>query len=341
MISEDQKPDRRRPRKGRRILFILIPALVVLVAILSLTLPVGGYAVGYGNVAACRDPLLRASQKGPIVRVLAEQDESVSKGQLIIQLDDSLAKVALAEAERDLAATAGEIQVFKAECELAEAQRQYQQAQAELRIRAAKQKLDRLIAGNAKGTVSPVELAQARLEYQIAALEPLQTYEAQAELEEERMALLEQQLQASHAQVELSKQQLASLQVQSPIDGRVVLNPLVVGEVVDANKILGRVFDETSFTIQTKFPERLLYLLQAGQQADVYPAGQSRWARPLNGRVVKITRLIQPQETGDGYFWVTIALDQQPLELRLYPGQDAQVCVNVGRVSLLRRIIGL
>ena len=64
-------------------------AVVVLAALaLGLGLQVQGYARGYGNVTARKDPLLRASQKGPIGWILAQQDQQVSKGQLIIRLDD-------------------------------------------------------------------------------------------------------------------------------------------------------------------------------------------------------------------------------------------------------------
>ena len=117
------------------------------------------------------------------------------------------------------------------------------------------------------------------------------------------------------------------------------MDDVVVAEVVDANNVLGRVFDESSFTIEAKFPERLLYLLKEDQEADVWPMGRSRWDSPLSGKVTKVGRLVQPQDTGDGYFWVTISVEQQ--NLPLHPGQNAQITVRVGKVILFRRILGL
>ena len=336
-MTEKPKPNKRRKR-GRTILVGIVMLLACAVVVLF-TLRVEGYAKSYGNVTACQDPLLRASQKGPIAEILVESDDLVHKGQRILQLDDNLARASLHRDQEALNEAMGRIEVFKAQCDLSQAHREYQHDYAQLQIQAAKHRLDQLLAGQAKGTVSSIEAAEAQLEYEIAALDPLETYKAQEQLEEQELALLEQQLEAARAQVELSEQLLANLRVLSPIDGRVVLNPLVVGEVVDANKILGRVFDETSFSIQARFPERLLYMVKTGQQVEVWPMGRSRWAEPLEGKVAKAGRLVQPQESGDGYFWVTISLD--PHSVALYPGQDTRVSVAVGRVSLLRSILGL
>ena len=338
-MAEGEKSNRAGRRKRVRWILLFVVAVIVCAIALSLGLRLEGYADGYGNVTAHQDPLLRASQKGPIAHILARQDQQVTKGQVIISLDDSLATLTLQRAQKAAAEAASEIEVFQARCSLSKAQRQYQRDQAQLRIKSAKHLLDQLIAGKAKGTVSAMEVAEAQLAYDLVALQPVQTYKAQDELDQQELALLKQKLESARAEVGLSQQQLDNLQVRSPIDGRVVLNPLVVGEVVDANKVLGRVFDETSFTIEARFPERLLYRLKEGQQAKVWPMGRSRWAQPLMGKVIKLGRLIQPQDTGDGYLWVTISVAQQGLQL--YPGQDAQVEVAVGKVTLFRKILGL
>ena len=338
-MTEEQKSNRRPRRKRGRLILTLIAMTIIAVVVLGLGPQVQGYADGYGNVTARKDPLLRASQKGPIGRILVQHGQNVSNGQLILQLDDSLARVTLARSQTAVSETASEIEVFRAKCMLTAAQRGYQQDRAKLQIKGAKHKLEQLLAGKDKGTVSAIEVQEAQLAYDMVALQPEQIYKAEEELEKQELASLEQQLLAVRAEVELRKQQLAGLDVRSPIDGRVVLNPLVVGEVVDANTVLGRVFDESNFTIEARFPERLLYFLADGQEADVWLAGRSRWDEPLKGKVFKVGRLVQPQDSGDGYFWVTIAVEQQGLQL--YPGQNAQVAVRVCKVSLFRRILGL
>ncbi len=338
-MTEDQKQKRRPRRKRGRLILALIVLIIVAALALGLGLKVQGYPHGYGNVTARKDPLLRARQKGPIGRILVQHDQHVSKGQLILQLDDSLAKVTLERSQTAVNEAASEIEVFRAKCILTAAQREYQRNLAKLQIEAAKHKLDQLLAGRDKGTVSTIEVQEAQLAYDMVLLQPEHIYKAEQELEKKELVSLEQQLLAARAQVELREQQLAGLDVRSPIDGRVVLNPLVVGEVVDANKILGRVFDETSFTIEARFPERLLYFIKVGQEADVWPMGRSRWADPLKGKILEVGRLVQPQDTGDGYFWITVTVDQQSLQL--YPGQNAKVAVYVRKVSLFRSILGL
>lgn len=168
---------------------------------------------------------------------------------------------------------------------------------------------------------------------------PHQSYEAELELEKQKLALLKENLAAAKAELRLAEEQLQSLDVRSPIAGRVVLNPLIVGEAVQANMVLGRVFDESGFTIEAKFPERLLYQLAQGQAAKIKPAGRPGRAGPLTGKVSRVGKLVHPQESGDGYFWVTVSIDKE--DARLYPGQDAAVSVGVGRISLFRSILGL
>ena len=333
------KPQRKRGRRRGLLILSIILGIILCAVSLGLLLQLEGYAHGYGNVAAHLDPLLRASQKGPIAEILVKNDEQVTAGQLIIRLDDSLARVTLQRAQKAVEEVSSQIDVFQAKCKLAAAQRQFQRDKAQLEIASARHLLDQLLAGKAKGTVSAMEVADAQLAYDLVALQPEQTYRAQEELEKQELALLKRQLSAAQAEVALCEQQLANLQVRSPIAGRVVLNPLVVAEVVDTNKVLGRVFDERVFTVEAKFPERLIYLLKEGQQADVWPAGRSRWDPLLPGEVTKIGRLVQPQDTGDGYFWVTISVERKGLEL--YPGQNAQVELQIGKVTLFRSIIGL
>ena len=338
MADKATNTGRKKSRRGHLILALVL-ATVVLAGILALTLEVQGSAHGYGHITAQADPLLRARQKGPIAEILAQQDQQVSTGQIIIRLDDALARVNLERAHKAALEANIEIQVFQAQCTLAQARRTYEQGRVKLQLESARTKLQQLTEGQARGTVSAMELAEAQLAYDIMAHQPHEVYQAEVELEKQQLTLLNGKAQAAQAQVSLCQEQLASLDVRSPTDGRLVLNPLVVGEVVDANKVLGRVFDESSFTVQAKFPERLLYLLKEGQPAQITPAGRSRWDQPLTGKLAKVSRLIQPQESGDGYFWVTVEIDST--DLRLYPGQDAQITVLLGKVRLFRSILGL
>ena len=126
-MTENQKTaGKKRPKRGW-VIFLSILGFIACAVVLVFTVRVQGYAKGYGNVTARQDPLLRASQKGPIAQILAQQDQLVSKGQIIIQLDESLAKVALARFEKALVEAGGKIKVFQAQCDLAAVQREYQQ----------------------------------------------------------------------------------------------------------------------------------------------------------------------------------------------------------------------
>ena len=289
-MSEEQKP--KPKKKSRKLLVILIVAVVLAGGGLSLALlQVQGYARSYGHVTARQDPLLRASQKGPIAKVLVQQDQQVQAGDLIMQLDDSLVRMSLQQARTAVTQAAQEIQVFQAECLVAKSQRSYEKLEAQLLAQAAKVKKDRmdqLQASRGAAVISSQEVEEVRLAYELAKVRADRSYEAEVALEKEHLTSLEEKLEASRSQVQLYEQQLAGLEVRSPIAGRVVLNPVVVGEVVDANVVLGRVFDETIFTVEARFPERHLYKVERGQEAEIKLMGRSRWDEPLAGEVVKV-----------------------------------------------------
>ena len=340
-MSEEQKP--KAKKKSRKLLVILIVAVVLAGGGLSLAfLQVQGYARSYGHVTARQDPLLRASQKGPIAKVLVQQDQQVQAGDLIMQLDDSLVRMSLQQGRTAVTQAAQEIRVFQAECLVAKSQRSYDRLEAQLLAQAAKVKKDRmdqLQASRGAAVISSQEVEEVRLAYELAKVRADRSYEAEVALEKEHLTSLEEKLEASRSQVQLYEQQLAGLEVRSPIAGRVVLNPVVVGEVVDANVVLGRVFDETVFTIEARFPERHLYKVEPGQEVEIKLMGRSRWDEPLAGEVIKIGQLVHPQESGDGYLWLTVSIE--PGDVRIYPGQDAEVSVLVGKVSLFKALVGL
>ena len=111
-MTEDQKQKPKPRRKRGRLILALIVLIIVAALALGLGLKVQGYPHGYGNVTARKDPLLRARQKGPIGRILVQHGQHVSKGQLILQLDDSLAKVTLERSQTAVKEAASEIEIY-------------------------------------------------------------------------------------------------------------------------------------------------------------------------------------------------------------------------------------
>ena len=88
-MAEAAKPERKKHRKrGWLILFGML-AILLCAGALGFVLRVEGYVQGHGYVTAHKDPLLRASQKGPIAQILVKNDQQVTAGQLIKLLNQA------------------------------------------------------------------------------------------------------------------------------------------------------------------------------------------------------------------------------------------------------------
>ncbi len=200
----------------------------------------GIVAIGFvdveGGVAA-----LHPTQVGRIVSVVSE-GKTVTKGDVILQIDDRFAKYKLAEAKAGLAASKQQLK----QAQMSETQRQEKIKQQNTAIKVAKQKLNiaklKLDIANRrfKATlikqdeldilVEGVQLARSAIEAEQQKLDELKTIDTQSGIERAR-----QDIEAKKAQVLQAELAVDECKLRAHEDGTVLRVLVTAGEVLGKN----------------------------------------------------------------------------------------------------------
>ncbi|HWG45994.1 MAG TPA: biotin/lipoyl-binding protein [Gemmataceae bacterium] len=184
---------------------------------------------------------LSPSQPGRVVEVLAEENERVKAGTLLLRLDDTVPRLRIQEVEADLAVS---------RLQLAQARKLPQQHQARLaqmqagieavqnRLAAARHERDRKIDLHAKDLLPQAELdivgdqvkeAEALLRAEMEKQAELQLHEPAADL---RRA--EENVRASEARLHQALEALKECGLRAPSDGKVLRVLVGPGEMLGA-----------------------------------------------------------------------------------------------------------
>jgi multidrug resistance efflux pump len=169
-----------------------------------------------------------------------------------------------------------------------------------------------------------------------------------AELDECR-ATIEQ----ARADVDQRKADLERRRIRSPLNGTVLKNSFVVGEVVEKKQVLGEVFDDSEWVVKATFREGDVRKLVSRDSTEnktalielaAYPESQFGY---IHGRIKYTPKVVTPQRTGDGVVLLYFKLerfdrgDAKTWRERFIPGQAALVDVEVGPTNLLYWLLGI
>jgi HlyD family secretion protein len=238
------------------------------------------------------------SQASGIIQQLnVDFNQPVKKGELIAQIEPSLFKTQVAQAQANLlSATAA-------------------RDKANVAMRDAKRQLERFADLHQQKVVSESELDTARFNYDAAVVE-----------ERVKQASIAQ-AQASLAQAEVN---LAHTMIYAPIDGVVISRDVDVGQTVAASLQAPTLFtiaqDLSRMQIETEVDEAFIGEIHEGQAVSfsvfAYPK------REFRGHVVQI-RLKPKVEAGVVKYNCVIHVDNPDLALK--PGMTATVSIEVDR----------
>lgn len=282
---------------------------------------------------------LRPSVQGVIRKWLVRTGDSVEKGQVLIQLDDSIEQTMLQRARR-------REQVLQARLELLGESNAYEQATRKAQIQrasqvlqAARQELARMTDSDS-AAFSPKEVEAAKLRVQLAQsdLEQLQIDRdavARKEIEvlEKEIAEVQQDIRIQEDKIELRK-------VRSAVAGTVMFNGYEPGEVVKPEHVLGQVFDQSKWIVKLSISERAIAHIEIGQPVEVALAGYpSLKYGTIPARITRILNVVTPQPTGDGVFYAE-ALIEEPGDRKLSPGMAAVGTIHAGQTTLLGSWLG-
>ena len=230
-----KKPDSPRARRLK-----ILAAVVVLAGIVY-----GAWWYFYASNFVSTDNAYTATEvaqvtsavSGIIREVNVVDTQSVKKGDILVVIDDTDAKLALNQAEADCA---------KARAELASAESDYKRAAVDLKRRNA------LIA---IGAVSGDELTKTENAHTSSA----------AAIESAKAAIAQATARIDQAKVDLSR-----TIIRAPVDGTVAKRTVQVGQKIPADAQLLVVVPVQDMHVDANFKEGQLEKVRTGQKAELY-----------------------------------------------------------------------
>jgi len=270
---------------------------------------------------------------GRIERILAAEGDAVRKGELIVLMEDDVARLQADQAAAALAAAEAQLEKARRGVrpeELANAQATLAAAEKDLvDAETAAQRAERLFADGAI-TKAAREDAQAKLRAARTGVEnarrSVRMMEQGAGSEEQRMA--EAQLASARAQADLANLNLDNTRITAPIDGHVAKIPIDEGNLAGAATPLAVIVNETAMVVKAAVPERHYGDFLAagnGMRAEAtFAALAGRGALPA--RVISVSPTIDPATRT---FTVEVDVSDPRSELR--SGMYASVTFEVER----------
>jgi membrane fusion protein (multidrug efflux system) len=297
---------------------------------------------------------------GPVAQVLVEDTQSVKRGDILVRLDDTDARLALARAEANLADTERRVRgivATGADLQSQIAARTADQAQAAARVASAKADLEkaridleRRQALAASGSVSGDELTTARtasdtatanLQAAQAAQALAAANHASAESAHQANAVLTEgaavdenpEVLAARAARDQAKVDLERTVIRAPVDGVVSRRQVQVGQRVQAGATLMWVVPVRQAYVDANFKEGQLAKVRPGDpatlEADLY-GGKVKY----HGRVAGFSGgtgaafALIPAQNATGN-WIKV-VQRLPVRIALDPGELAAHPLRVG-----------
>jgi HlyD family secretion protein len=242
-----------------------------------------------------------------VARIPVDEGQRVKRGEVLIELDDSNERAALAQARAAVAQAEARIRQLR-ELSLPAAEQALAQAQAN--ALQARQSYDRTRALRAKGFVGDAQLDDAKRALDVA---DSQVRAARLQVETNRSsgsdyAMAQTALEQARASLAVAQAKLAQTVIYAPAAGVLITRNVEAGDIVQPGKELMALAPDGETQIEVQIDEKNLGLLALGQKAiasaDAYP--DRRFAAevvyinpgidPLRGSVEVKLRVPEPPE---------------------------------------------
>jgi membrane fusion protein, multidrug efflux system len=343
-VPEPSEPDVSSTGGGglRRVVTWSVPLLIGLGGL-------GWYLLG-GRYLSSDNAYLRADVvavapriTGTVVEVAVVSDARVQSGELLLRLDDTESRLALARAEAELAAEHNAIVSLRAQLEVRRAEQAAARAARDYRAR----EVERLAGLADSGVVSRVSydaaIEQAREAADHMAIASREVARLEAELGAAVTGPIDEhpQLRLRRAAVEQARLQVGYAAIHAPRDGQTGRVTVFPGEQVQAGETLLTLVANQGPWLEVNLKETQLDRLLPGQPArvrvDAYP-GVSWSARVASiGPATGAEFALLPPENASGN-WVKV-VQRVPIRLELEPdamapqlraGMSARVSIDTG-----------
>lgn len=348
--SVPEAPSRKR-RLVRFVLLLVVPVLAVYGG-LQFYMASGGTVDTDNAYVKARLHNLSSEIDGRVGFVLAEENEKVKKGQVIVELDPEPYEIAMRAAEANLAAIRQDLKSLVSE---------YRRSAVDIEL--AKKRIaylttrhDRQKKLRATGVSSIARLDEAAFQLQIAEQELRAAREQRRKLltdlggDPKTVQETHPDVQRAAAALERAQLDLRRTRIVAPADGIVARIKSEPGEVIEAMEPIVLLVDENDTWIEANLKETKLTHIRVGQEAeiviDAYP--DATWRARIDS-IAPATgaefALLPPQNASGNWVKVVQRLPvrlsvidpQQKLALRA--GMTATVSVATGHKPQLPSIV--
>ncbi|HEY2896418.1 MAG TPA: HlyD family secretion protein [Gemmatimonadaceae bacterium] len=274
---------------------------------------------------------------GYVTAVLVQDNDSVTKGQSLVRIDDAEYRVKVAQAEADLAAaqSAAGGRQFTGQSQAAVATASGQRSALDAQIQAAlanQQKANADLARMrdlvSKQIVSAQQLdaAQAAAAAAAADVEALQRQAAAAggtvQNAQAGVRLAQARLEAAQASLDNAKLQLSYANVTAPETGTISKKQVEIGQLVQAGQTMMSIVADTGTWVTANFKETQLNKMHVGQpvaiEVDAYPGCEAEGkVQSLSGATGARFALLPP-DNATGNF--TKVVQRLPVRIAITKG---------------------
>mgnify|MGYP003809051719 CR=1 FL=1 len=246
-----------------------------------------------GYVTARRRATVSSKMTGKVTGVYVEEGMAVKAGQVLARLDDSIPRRYLELAEAELAAT------------------RRQEAEVAVRLKEARQNLDRARALVADGIAGQAELDKA---------------EAEADAYQARLALIREQVTVQERQVGVRRTELDDAVIRAPFSGIAISKDAQPGEMVSPVSAGGgftrtgisTIVDMSSLEIEVDVNESYINRVAPGQAVEAVLDAYPDWRIPSH--VIAIVPTADRQKAT-----VLVRIGFERLDARILPDMGVKV----------------
>jgi membrane fusion protein (multidrug efflux system) len=280
--------------------------------------PIAAYLQGTATLESPSQVQVLAKTGGLAIRVAVEEGTRVEQGQILVQLDDHEARLALEQARIQLAEA--EL-AYKSLVHLDQKEAKLDLRRAQLTATEAQELYRKSLTMERRGLASQQEVDAARTKKAIA---DVAVQQAQVRLQYKTTD--EARFRYERAQTELkgAKLRLRDATITAPITGVISDRQVVPGQFVNSSGPLLTIVDTRRLLVRTFLPENVLSQVQVGQPArlDI----EALPTREFPARVQLISPVIDAQS---GTFKVTLEVLQPTPDLK--PGMFVTVFITVAQ----------
>jgi HlyD family secretion protein len=217
-----------------------------------------------GNTAPFRIVSVRSQVEGRLIALNLDIGDTVQRGKIISQLDDTLLVTALKQAEAELATT--ESEVARAKAQVSNARAQVETARLELvQAEADSRRFTQLYK---EGAIAEQSAQQAKTKAKTAA-QALRAAIEQVSTENQAVAAAQGRVFAQKAAVSAAKERRSYARLISPITGVVIEKVTEPGNLLQPGNEVLKVGDFSRVKVVAQVSELELAKIQVGQSVEV------------------------------------------------------------------------